>query len=113
MEKERNGIDSGSGGSIKIRRFLPGKLEGHFQNHAGDFEDVRSPGEYEEKARQFFDKMPTADMLWFEDVDGFFYRYNKRKNEFGVCSPEGFIITFFKPTKGIDYWYEQEKENGI
>ncbi|MDR0553469.1 MAG: hypothetical protein LBG76_01530 [Treponema sp.] len=100
------------GGRIKATDFLPGKLEQHIKRHGQEFGENISEREYLSLARKFFDKPVTSDMLWFEDVDGFLYKYDKKRNEFGICSPDGPIITFFKPTRGINYWYDQREEYG-
>jgi pyocin large subunit-like protein len=100
------------GGRIRATDFLPGKLEEHVTRHKTEFGDGIDEKEYLRLARKFFDKPVTSDILWFEDVDGFLYKYDKKRNEFGICSPDGPIITYFKPTRGINYWYDQREENG-
>lgn len=101
------------GGRIQATKFMPGKLEDHYIDHRDDFNDVRTPEEYEDKTRKFFDKPATKDILWFEDIDGILYKYDKSKNEFGICRPDGAIITYFKPDRGLKYWREQEAEYGL
>lgn len=54
----------------------------------------------------------TKDIQWFEDADGVLYKYDKKKKEFGMCKPEGAIITYFRPRKS-DYWEDQMKEYDI
>jgi len=105
-------INGADGGRIKAAHFLPGKLEEHYDDHAGDFPGELSPDEYENKARDFFDSLIIKDKLWFEDVDGVLYKYDKKKNEFGICRPDGAIITYFKPEEGIKYWYRQVENYG-
>jgi pyocin large subunit-like protein len=95
------------GGRIKATSFLPGKLEQHVDDHAEDFPGNPDPKEYEAMARKFFDKPITIDILWFEDADGFLYKYDKKRNVFGICSPDGPIITYFIPDDGIKYWQRQ------
>jgi pyocin large subunit-like protein len=100
------------GGRIQAKSFLPGKLETHFCAHGEDFEGCTTPQEYEALARLFFDKPVTSDILCFEDIDGFLFKYDKKRNVFGICGPDGVIITFYKPESGIRYWYREVEKHG-
>ncbi|GMO51058.1 MAG: hypothetical protein Pg6C_15510 [Treponemataceae bacterium] len=102
-----------SNGRIKATSFLPGKLDKHYDDHAADFDEHLTPKQYEERARKFFDKPVTKDILWFEDVDGVLYKYDKVKKEFGMCTPQGAIITYFIPDDGLKYWQKQVEKYAI
>jgi pyocin large subunit-like protein len=101
------GVRVSCGGRIQATLFLPGKLEQHYEDHAYKFNGDLSPNEYEERARIFVDRPVTKDILWFEDVQGVLYKYDKRKNEFGICKPDGAIITYYKPDDSIKYWHRE------
>ncbi|GMO51067.1 MAG: hypothetical protein Pg6C_15540 [Treponemataceae bacterium] len=99
------------GGRIKATDFLPGELAGHFDRHGKEFGDADEK-KYLSRARDFFNKPVTNDILWFEDVDGYLYKYDKKRREFGICSPEGAIVTYFKPDRGINYWIDEVMKHG-
>jgi pyocin large subunit-like protein len=99
------------GGRIKATQFLPGELKRHYDDHEHEFNVNLEPDEYETRARNFFDKPITKDIQWFEDVDGVLYKYDKKNREFGMCLPEGAIITYFRPVTGMKYWEDQVEKH--
>jgi pyocin large subunit-like protein len=60
----------------------------------------------------FFAQAITKDIYWFRDVGEYLYKYDRKQNKFGICSPDGFIITYYKPENGIKYWYGQVQKYG-
>jgi len=106
---------SGSGlsdGVIKDAGFLPGLLPVHYRRHKREFKKIKTMEEYEEKAKQFFASPITSNVYWFKDHEGVLTKYNKVSNEFGVCRPEGGIVTYFKPTDKLKYYRAQEADHG-
>jgi pyocin large subunit-like protein len=102
-----------AGGQIQATGFLPGKLTRHYTDHAKAFSVGITPEQYEQRARNFFGKEVSKNIKWFRDIDGYLYKYNRKRNEFGICSPDGFIITYFRPEENIKYWYGQVQKYGI
>lgn len=45
----------------------------------------------------------------FVDGKGSAYKFNVKSNEFAIVSKDGYVITYFKSTKGYDYYLAQKK----
>ena len=94
------------------------KLEKHYDDHKNEFSKTITTEQYVERAKQFFNAVIDDNVEYFYDADGILYKYNKKSVEFGMCSSDGTIITFFRPYKGnykrgLHYWNEQVVEHGI
>jgi hypothetical protein len=90
-------------------------LEEHYDDHKGDFGNI-TVEQYIEKAQKFFASEKTKDIHYFYDVDGFLFKYDEDRVEFGICSPDKHIITFFRPCRGnrkraAQYWERKAVEN--
>jgi hypothetical protein len=103
-----SGLVSGRQGSDKTGRveateFFPGKLETHYDDHSKEFKLPLTIEEYEAMAKNFVAKEPTRTTMFFYDIDDILYRYDKKTNEFGMCTPSGVMITYFLPTDKLSY----------
>jgi pyocin large subunit-like protein len=93
--------------------FLSEELfEDHFQRHRTEItkekNDEKAKEIYIQKARKFFDKEPTHGVEYaYDKADDTLYKYDKKTNELGICNAQGNIITYFKPKRKKEYWYEQ------
>jgi pyocin large subunit-like protein len=115
MDISTSGLFSGTQGSGKIAAtaFFPGALTEHHRRHHNEFDPPLAIEEYEAQAKQFFCSDPTKTTAWFYDVDDVLYRYDKKTNEFGICTLNGIIITYFLPEEGITYWWRQVQKYAI
>jgi len=120
LKKLVGDVGTGSGKAYdgvrnSIRDFKPSEnkdtLVRHFRDHNnGEF---ASKQEYLDAARNFLDKPPTSTTESFVTKDGTYFRYDTATNEFGIITKYGNISTYYKPTKGIDYWLGELKKYDI
>ncbi|MBR0141498.1 MAG: hypothetical protein IJM19_04550 [Ruminococcus sp.] len=83
-------------------------LNQHFQKHGGEFAydfGYQSAEEYEKGASDVINNPVSLYKTEAEDGDGIYYI--ESTNEFVVLSTDGYIRTYFRPDKGIDYFNRQ------
>lgn len=83
-------------------------LNQHFEKHGGEFADdfgYQSAQEYEKGASDVVNNTDALFKYEAEDGDGVYYL--EQTNEFVILSTDGYIRTYFRPTKGIDYFNRQ------
>jgi hypothetical protein len=88
----------------------PTTLQDHFNRHGGDF-NSSSPEEYAQQARDFFQRAVEEQLPTKVDTDGTIRIYDPATNEFGSYNPDGTTKTYFKPSRGQDYWDDQPGED--
>ena len=79
-------------------------LEPHFDKHGEEF-DYATPEEYEQGANLVISNSNALHKVEAEDGDDIYYL--EETNEFVVVSTDGYIRTYFKPSKGIEYFNRQ------
>ena len=79
-------------------------LRQHFEKHGAEFSYV-SEQEYVEGANSVIVSPDALHKTEAEDGDDVYYL--EETNEFVIVSTDGYIRTYFKPTRGIDYFYAQ------
>jgi RHS repeat-associated protein len=84
----------------------PNKLEDHFIRHGDDF-GAQSAEDYADQASQFYQDSQANDLPTVIDSDGVTRVYDPDTNTFGSYNDDGTTRTFFKPTGGANYWYDQ------
>ena len=79
-------------------------LNEHFEKHNEDF-GYADAQEYVEGANRVINDKKALHKLEAEDGDDVYYLENT--NEFVIVSTDGYIRTYFKPSRGIDYYNKQ------
>lgn len=79
-------------------------LEEHFKKHGGEF-PYSTKEEYLAGANKMLNNPDKLHKNEAEDGDDVYYL--QETNEFIIVSLDGYIRTYFKPTKGIDYFNRQ------
>lgn len=79
-------------------------LNDHFEKHNEDF-NYATVEEYVEGANRVINDENSLHKLEAEDGDDVYYL--EETNEFVIVSTDGYIRTYFKPSKGIDYYNRQ------
>lgn len=79
-------------------------LNDHFEKHNEDF-GYATVEEYVEGANRVINDENSLHKLEAEDGDDVYYL--EETNEFVIVSTDGYIRTYFKPSKGIDYYNRQ------
>ncbi len=79
-------------------------MNDHFAKHNEDF-NYATVEEYVEGANRVINDENSLHKLEAEDGDDVYYL--EETNEFVIVSTDGYIRTYFKPSKGIDYYNRQ------
>jgi hypothetical protein len=93
------------------KNFAPGKLDSHFLKHLKEWGGITKDA-YLKRARALLSKDVSNDIMGFISKEGWVFRYNKRTNELAIGKPDGTIETLFRPSRGIDYYFEQVTRYG-
>ena len=92
--------------------FNKNTLDKHYNSHAGDM-GIKTKESYAAHAIKFANTVDKTNCVSFVDPKTkATYKYNKSTNEFAVISQSGYVITFYKPSKGQAY-YESEKAKHV
>ncbi len=95
---------SGSG-DVKYYTFASDKLlDQHFAKHNDDF-GYANTDEYVDGANRVINDKNSLHKLEAEDGDDVYYL--ESTNEIVIVAKRGFIRTYFKPRRGIDYYNDQ------
>ena len=81
-----------------------GLLNDHFKKHNSEF-GYANTQEYVEGANRVINDENSLHKLEADDGDDIYYL--ESTNEFVVVSTYGYIRTYFKPSRGIDYYNDQ------
>lgn len=81
-------------------------LADHFMRHGGDFA-ATSAEDYAQQASDFLVRSQAEGLPTKIAEDGVIRVYEPVTNSFGSYNPSGTTRTFFKPTRGLDYWNDQ------
>ena len=84
------------------------QLNEHFEKHGAEFDgdfDYQSADDYEEGASDVINNDDALFKYEKEDGDGVYYI--EATNEFVILSKDGYIRTYFRPTKGKKYFDKQ------
>ena len=79
-------------------------LQQHFEKHGDEF-DYETAEQYLEGANRVVQDPAALHKLEAEDGDDVYYL--EETNEFVIASKDGYIRTYFKPSRGIDYYNRQ------
>lgn len=83
-------------------------LYDHFRRH-GEQVGASTKESYAAHAVRFANRVDRENVRSFVDGKGSTYKFNVKSNEFAIVSKDGYVITYFKPTKGYDYYLAQKK----
>lgn len=82
-------------------------LQDHFNRH-GSQVGCYTKEAYAAHAVKFANHVDKVNCVSFVDKNGSTYKYNITTNTFAIISKDGYVITYFKPSAGYDY-YKAEK----
>ena len=88
-------------------RFSGKDLDKKYSKHQKEFGNI-SKHQYKNRAMELY-KGNNKDILSHTRSNGDVIKYNKKTNEFISISKSGKVRTFFKPTRGAEYWKQQTK----
>jgi RHS repeat-associated protein len=96
----------GKVGKSGLRSFAPGKWLTHFEKHGAEF-GYKNSVEYLKGAQSLVVRQSDNILRKVDSTTGITRIYDKATNEFISINPNRTIRTYFKPERGIDYWYRQ------
>ena len=82
------------------------QFEGHFEKHGKEFGDITKE-QYLQKANDLINNDSDTILHKTETEDGDYIFYDTVNNEILFLSTDGYIRTYFKPNKGIEYYNKQ------
>lgn len=83
-------------------------LADHTYRHASDFGLSYNEMTYSQKANQHYKNRSTTGYEYFSDASGNIRVYHASTNSFGSYDSSGKTRTYFKPSRGKDYWKDQK-----
>ena len=86
------------------------KLSTDFEKHSADF-GVSNERDYASHAVHFANTIDRKNCDSFVDAKGSTHKYNKITNTYVVVDKKGYVVTYFKPSRGINYYHEQKGKN--
>ena len=79
----------------------------HNEKHLSNL-GVESVNEMKANAVYFANKVDRVNNVSFIDDKGTTYKYSKKTNELVLVTQDGYVISYFKPRNGENYYYKQE-----
>lgn len=89
--------------------FNKNTLNGHFDNH-GKSMGFDSEESYKQHAIKFANTIDRKNCTSFVDKNGSTYKCNKKTNEFAIVTKDGYVVTYYKPSGGYEYYKEQRSK---
>lgn len=89
--------------------FNKATLSQHFLDHGSQM-GCQSKESYAAHAVSFANYIDRNNVVSFVDKNGTTYKYNKLTNTFAIITKTGYVVTFFKPSDGYQYYLKQKKE---
>jgi pyocin large subunit-like protein len=83
-------------------------LTNHFIRH-GEQMGCTSKESYAAHAVKFANKIDKVDCVSFVDRNGSTYKYNKKKNILAIVTKDGYVVTYFKPKTGFNYYLNEKR----
>ncbi|MBR6337787.1 MAG: hypothetical protein IKR76_08660 [Ruminococcus sp.] len=82
------------------------QYDGHYEKHGKEFGDITKE-QYLQKANDLINNTSDTVLHKTEAEDGDYIFYDTVNNEILFLSTDGYIRTYFKPNKGIEYYNKQ------
>ena len=86
-------------------------LDQHFGDHAKQF-GIGNKNEYIRKAIRYANLVDRDNVKSFVDKKLTTYKYNVKTNTLAIIDKKGYVITFFKPKEGYEYYLKEFKSKG-
>ena len=83
-------------------------LQQHFNDHGHQF-GCDTQTSYAAHAVAFANNVDRVNCVSFVDKKGSTYKYNTKTNTLAIVTKDGYVITYFKPKEGYDYYLSKKK----
>lgn len=84
-------------------------LAQHFRDH-GEQMGCKTQNAYAAHAVSFANYVDRYNCTSFIDKNGSTYKYNKATNTLAIITKSGYVITYYKPKDGYEYYKKQKRE---
>ena len=102
--------DTGSISYPWAKGFNRASLGRHYDDHAVG---IKTKESYVASAVKFANTVDKKNCVSFVDSEtGSTYKYNKATNEFAIITKSGYIVTYYKPKGGYNYYKSQKTKHG-
>lgn len=91
------------------KEFNKNTLQDHFNRHGSQM-GCHNKDAYEAHAVKFANTVDRKNCVSFIDKNNSTYKYNKKTNEFAIITKDGFVVTYYSPKGGYDYYKAQERK---
>lgn len=85
------------------------RLRKDFRKHASEF-GASTENEYAAHAIHFANVVDRKNCISFIDRRGTTHKYNKQTNTYVAVDKNGYIVTYFKPTDRLAYYFRKKGE---
>lgn len=82
-------------------------LQDHFNRHGSQM-GCTTKESYAAHSVKFANNVDRANCVSFVAKNGSTYKYNTKTNTLAIITKDGYVVTYFKPAAGYDY-YKAEK----
>jgi pyocin large subunit-like protein len=86
-------------------------LYDHYRRH-GSQVGCTSKESYAAHAVSFANTVDRKNCVSFIDKNGSTYKYNKTTNTLAIITENGYVVTYFKPSAGYEYYKNEKKRKG-
>lgn len=85
-------------------------LQDHFKRHGAQM-NCNSKESYAAHSVKFANYVDKINCISFVDKKGSTYKYNIKTNTLAIITKKGYVITYFKPTAGYNYYKVEKRRN--
>ena len=104
----RQGHTTAHTGFAQAKDFNKKTLQQHFNDHSHQF-GCDTQTSYADHAVAFANNVDRVNCVSFIDKKGSTYKYNTKTNTLAIVTKDGYVITYFKPKEGYDYYLSRKK----
>ncbi len=83
-------------------------LDIHVGEHAKQM-GCMNANEYVSKVIHFANTVDRENCVSFIAKNDSTYKYNRKTNEFAIITKDGYVVTYYKPEKGYQYYLKEKK----
>lgn len=92
------------------RDFNTRTLQDHFNRH-GTQMGCKTKESYAAHSVKFANNVDRTNCVSFVAKNGSTYKYNTKTNTLAIVTKDGYVVTYFKPAKGYDYYKAEKRRN--
>lgn len=90
------------------KKFNKKTLSTHFNKHGKEM-GCGTKASYEAHAVKFANTIDKKNIIsYVQKNTGTTFKYNKKTNTLALISKDGYVITYYKPKGGLDYFLKQK-----